>query len=71
LTIVAVGLVSGVALGTLMARILAHQLFGVQPLDLLTILAVAAVLFGVGWLAALVPSRRAARLDPARVLRSS
>lgn len=71
LGIVAIGLVLGVALGALMARILVHQLFGVRPLDLLTILAVAAVLFGVGWLAALVPSRRAARLDPARVLRSS
>jgi putative ABC transport system permease protein len=71
LGIVAVGLVFGVGLGALMARILAHQLFGVQPLDLMTILAVAAVLFGVGWLAALVPSRRAASLDPARVLRGS
>jgi putative ABC transport system permease protein len=71
LGIVAVGLVFGVGLGALMARILAHQLFGVQPLDLMTILAVAAVLLGVGWLAALVPSRRAASLDPARVLRSS
>jgi ABC-type antimicrobial peptide transport system permease subunit len=71
LGVVAVGLVLGVGLGALMSRIVAHQLFGVQPLDLVTILAVGTVLFGVGWLAALVPSRRASRLDPARVLRSS
>jgi ABC-type antimicrobial peptide transport system permease subunit len=70
LRLVAVGLVLGVGLGALMSRILAHQ-FGVQPLDLVTILAVGTVLFGVGWLAPLAPSRRASRLDPARVLRSS
>jgi predicted permease len=71
LSVVATGLIVGVGLGALMARLLAHQLFGVESLDVMTSLAVAAVLFAVAWLAALIPARRAAHLDPASVLRSS
>jgi ABC-type antimicrobial peptide transport system permease subunit len=71
LVIVAVGLVLGVAVGAVMSRLLAQQLYGVHPVDLLTVFAVAAVLFGVAWFAALVPSRSAAKISPARVLRSS
>jgi putative ABC transport system permease protein len=45
-------------------------LYQVSPTDPLTFAAVATVLMLVGTSAAWVPARRAARLDPARALRS-
>ena len=65
---------AGLALG-LVAAIALHVairplLYQVSPTDPLTFAAVATVLMLVGTSAAWVPARRAARLDPARALRS-
>ncbi len=65
--------VVGVALGLVAAaglsRVIAGFLFGVDPVDLLVYGGLALGLLLVSVLAALLPARRAARVDPARVLR--
>jgi len=64
---------AGVALGLVgalvTARLLGALLYQVSAKDPLTIVAVLALLAGVALLAAWVPSRRAARVDPAQALR--
>jgi ABC-type lipoprotein release transport system permease subunit len=45
-------------------------LYEVEPWDLTTMVAVCAMLFGVGVLAALLPARRATAADPMDVLRA-
>jgi predicted permease len=62
----AFGLILAVATG----RLLSGLLFGVRPLDLPSFAAALIVLFTVALLAAWLPARRAARMDPLLVLRS-
>jgi putative ABC transport system permease protein len=62
----AIGLLAAVALG----RTISTFLFGVQPLDPVTLTAVAALLVVTAGAAAFVPALRAARADPAITLRS-
>ena len=45
------------------------MLYGVKPHDALTFTAVAVLLAGFAMAACLLPARRAARVDPMRVLR--
>ena len=63
----------GSAVGTIgvlaLARLLASLLYGVSAVDPLALLGATALLLLVGVLAALVPARRASRLDPAAVFR--
>ena len=63
------GLAVGLAGSWWAARFIAPLLFQVEARDPMTFLGTAAVLVAVGVLAAWVPARRAARLDPATVLR--
>jgi len=63
---VAVGLVGALAA----SRSLASLLYGVTPTDPPTFAATAALLVGVAGLAAWVPARRAARVDPTVALRN-
>jgi len=63
---VAAGLVGAAAI----ARLVPLGLYGVAPLDPRTYAAVAIVLALTAVLAALVPARRAVRIDPARALAS-
>jgi ABC-type antimicrobial peptide transport system permease subunit len=51
------------------ARFIRSQLYGIQPNDPFYIAAAAVALFVIGLIAGLVPSRRAMRVDPIRVLR--
>jgi putative ABC transport system permease protein len=63
------GVIAGMALAIPVSLSL-HALFiGVSPVDPIAIGAPAALLLVVGLLAAAVPARRAARIDPARTLR--
>jgi ABC-type antimicrobial peptide transport system permease subunit len=64
------GAVIGIALAYASTRLLAGFLFGVKPHDLVTILAVTMVLLSFGLLAAYLPARSAARVDPMKALRS-
>jgi putative ABC transport system permease protein len=65
----AAGLLIGVAILLAAARALRGMLFGVAPMDPLTIVAVAGTLAAVAVLAAWVPAARAIRIDPVEALR--
>jgi len=53
-----------------LTRLVRSQLYGVQPNDPLTLVLVALGLAGVALLAAWLPARRAARVDPMIALRA-
>ena len=65
------GVVLGATGATFASRALATQLVNVQPTDPMTFAIVAAALIFVALIAALIPARRAARLDPTRALQAS
>ena len=62
---IAVGIVAGVAL----SRLVAAVFYELRPGDPVTFGGVAVLLMIVALVAALVPARRAARVDPLHVLR--
>ena len=69
--LVSVGVGVGVGLSLWASNYVSALIFGLQPRDPFTLLAAAIVLLAVGGLAGWIPARRAARLDPATVLRQS
>lgn len=64
--------IGGVALGAAgsltFGRLIASQLYGIEPSDPRLMLAIAAVLTAVATLACIIPARRAARMDVMRIL---
>jgi ABC-type antimicrobial peptide transport system permease subunit len=66
---VGLGIAAGLAAAIASTRLLASMLFGVQPLDALTFVAVSGVLTLVALLSCLRPALRATRLDPMHVIR--
>jgi predicted permease len=64
------GLAAGAATAMLVSRLLQSLLFGVEPHDPGTYLAVLSGLLVTAVVAVHLPARRAARLDPAEILRS-
>jgi ABC-type antimicrobial peptide transport system permease subunit len=69
LTLAGAGLLAGLAGFLLLARLLSAILYGVTPRDPLTIAAGVALLTLGAAVAAYVPARRAARIDPVEALR--
>jgi putative ABC transport system permease protein len=69
LLLVGIGVVVGVAGALALTRLIASQLFGVQPSDPTTFVLVAMTLVSVAALATLVPAMRATRVDPVVALR--
>jgi putative ABC transport system permease protein len=69
LLVSALGCVAGIALAFGLGRLLSGALFGVSATDPLTLVTVAAAMVLVSILASLIPSIRAARLEPVEVLR--
>lgn len=69
LGLAAIGVVLGLAASVPSTRLVAGMLFGVEPLDPVTLGGVAMLLVTVAAGACLWPALRASRLDPARVLR--
>lgn len=69
MAIVGAGIAFGVLTAALGARYLADRLYGVDARDPWIYIGVAVLFAFVGVLACLVPSRRAARLDPIQALR--
>ncbi len=70
MAIIGLALLIGIAGAALVGPGVASVLFGVSPIDLVTLVATAAMLAATAALATWVPARRAARVDPVRALRS-
>jgi predicted permease len=70
LRLVVVGVVAGAAAALLASRLMSTVVFGVSPTDVRLLVGVPAALLAVAAVTCLVPARRAARLDPAEVLRN-
>jgi predicted permease len=67
--LVASGAVAGIAVSLWLSRFVASLLYGVQPHDTPTLLAAFIVLASVGLVAGAIPASKAARTNPATVLR--
>jgi putative ABC transport system permease protein len=67
--LVLIGEVIGLAGAFALTRVIRGLLFGVTPTDLMTFVAVAAILAAVALLATFIPARRAAKVDPLVALR--
>ena len=65
------GVAAGLAVSAVSAKVLSAFLYGVTTHDALSFVAVPVVLGVVTAVACVVPARRAARVDPMTVLRSS
>ncbi len=63
------GLAVGLPAAVLLGRLVEHQLFGVKANDPVSLLVSAAIMVSVALAAAIVPVRRALRIDPVRALR--
>jgi ABC-type antimicrobial peptide transport system permease subunit len=70
LVLLAAGEVAGLALALWSSQLLASFLYGVKRYDPWTLACVPGVLVLFGALAAFVPARRAASIDPMRALRT-
>ena len=69
MTLTAIGLATGVALGAATTRLLSGWLVGVRPFDRVTFTASVALMCLVCLAASLVSARRATRIDPLMALR--
>ena len=69
-TIAGIGLLVGLAGAFGLTRLLRALLFGVSPMDPVTLALVLVALFGVALLASYLPARRAASVDPLVALRT-
>jgi predicted permease len=67
--LVALGVVVGAGVSLWASRFIATLLYGLEPRDPVTLIGAALVLGAIGALAGWLPARRAARIDPTRVLR--
>ncbi len=65
----ALGVALGIPLALAASRTAESLLFGLKPMDLMTLSAAAAIVLMLGALAALIPARRASRIDPLVALR--
>ena len=70
LSLTATGIVLGIGVAVVLTRVMSAFLFGVGPMDPMTYAVVSALLGSVALLAAYLPARRAARVDPIVALRA-
>src|SRR5579864_42828 len=68
--LVGTGLLGGLAVAVIVEQWVKSFLYGVSPVDAVTYVAVVIVLLLVGVVAALVPARRAASIEPTQALRA-
>ena len=69
--LVATGTLAGMGLSLWLSRFVASLLYVVQPHDAATLLGTIVVLASVGLVAGAIPAMKAARTNPATVLRES
>jgi ABC-type antimicrobial peptide transport system permease subunit len=70
LGMVAVGVTLGLLLAVAAVRVLSGFLYGIGPYDPVTLVSAVMLLLTVALAAAVIPARRAARVDPISVIRS-
>lgn len=70
LRLIAAGVIVGLPAAWTASRLISSMLFGVTPIDTATAIAAASLLFAAGIVAALLPARRAATIDPMVALRT-
>jgi predicted lysophospholipase L1 biosynthesis ABC-type transport system permease subunit len=70
LRLVAMGVAGGLLGGFAVTRLMTFMLYGVSPLDPLAWVAAVLLMLGAAVLAALMPARRAARVDPLIAMRT-
>lgn len=63
------GLIVGLLLGLAVAKVAASLLYGVSPIDPISIVVTVALLGAASLLASYIPARRAAKVDPMAALR--
>ena len=68
--LIGLGILAGLAAAMASARLLSSLLFGVGAMNVVVALSVVLCAGGAGVLAALVPARRATRVDPSTALRA-
>jgi ABC-type antimicrobial peptide transport system permease subunit len=68
--LVGAGLGAGIGLALVLARAIRSQLFGVAPWDFASFAFASAMLAAVAIVAAWLPARRAAKVDPVTALRA-
>jgi len=69
LTLVAIGVAIGIPIALALVCIISSIFYGVEPYDPLTIIGATVIMIAVAALAAWVPARRAAKIDPMEALR--
>jgi ABC-type antimicrobial peptide transport system permease subunit len=62
--LVAIGVTLGLAGGAAVTRLMEFMLYGISPLDATTWALAAFLMIGAAMIAAIIPARRAARVDP-------
>jgi putative ABC transport system permease protein len=70
-TMVVAGIALGLVAFLILARLLAGFVYGIETADPASLAGAASVLLAAGLLAALIPARRAGRIDPAGALKDS
>jgi ABC-type antimicrobial peptide transport system permease subunit len=70
LVLTAVGLIVGLGTGLAVAKVAARFLYGVSPVDTVSIVVTVGLLGSASLLASAIPARRAARVDPMMALRA-
>jgi putative ABC transport system permease protein len=68
--LIAVGIVIGVAIAAASTRVSGSMMYGVSPVDPIVYAGTAALLGAAGFVALLIPARRATRVDPLVALRA-
>jgi ABC-type antimicrobial peptide transport system permease subunit len=69
LLLAALGIALGLPVALALTRVTHSFIFGIEPRDPATMIAAALLLLAVATLAAWIPARRAARIDPMEALR--
>ena len=70
-SVVLIGIVAGLLFAAWLSRFVAPLLYGIEPRDPVTLAAAAVTLAAIAVLSGGIPAWRAARMDPAQVLRES
>ena len=70
MALVVAGTVLGLGIAVIMSRFLVGLLFGIAPTDTATYATVTLLIMTIGFVASLVPARRATRVDPVVALRN-